>query len=227
MIKINCHSGVGQNLFSLTRKIPAFAGMTLFLLIASPSFAEDKKEEPKQEEITEEKENPEEEKPAEKPEGYYSPDFCDFEITFPEKPSESRRCPPASNECYRMMSYVMVYDLATTVEVSANCAPSTAASYDRYDEPVIKAALSGMANRTEIKNVEINAQEIDGTRQGSLLGTGTYGKQSKIYNAQLLVGKNSIMTIEAELIGAEHPEADETFSDILKSIQIKEKSSSD
>lgn len=188
------------------------------LFLAYPTFAEDKKES----ENTEQEQ--EQEQTAEQPaEGLYSPDFCDFEITFPEKPQTVRRCPNGSTTCYTLNGYTYVYDLTTTVDVTAICAPSTPESYKRYNESVIAAALKGMVTRDNIQNAQIDTKDDGDTRQGSVIGTILYGKQDTIYNAQLWVGKNSVLTVEAKLIGASHDKADKTFSDILASIKVKDK----
>jgi hypothetical protein len=180
-------------------------------LLISPAHAKDKK----LDEILEEN--------APSAAGYYAPDFCDFEITFPEKPHTARRCPQGTNKCYEIQGYTFVYDLQTTIDVTANCAPSTPANYTRYNEDVIKSVLTGMVKRADIQSFEINTRELETARQGSLLGTGTYGKQERIYNAQIWVGQNSVLTIEAKLVGQSHEKADETFADILASIGVKAK----
>lgn len=156
--------------------------------------------------------------------GYYAPEFCDFEITFPEKPVVSRRCPESGTACYQLHGYRYVYSLESSIDITAHCAPSTPKNYERYTEGVIAAALKGMRNRANIDNADINTQEIEGpkVRQGSLLGTGTYGKQDHIYNAQIWVGENSILTVEAKLIGQSNTEAEENFSEILASIKVKD-----
>lgn len=151
----------------------------------------------------------------------YAPKTCDFEITFPEEPYLSKRCPPNVNKCYQITGYTMVYDMSTTVDFSVTCVPSKPANYDRYDDRAIRVVLDSMVKRAEVEEYNINTQEMNGYRQGSLIGTGKYGRQSRIYNAQLWVGQNSVMTIEAKLTGPSHPQADEVFSDILASIQKK------
>ena len=160
-------------------------------------------------------------------EGLYAPDFCDFSVTFPEKPFSSRKCPQGqsrnSGQCFDKVTYTMVYDLATTVDITVSCIPSTPDKYDRYSERVIKTALRGMINRTNISDPTINVRTLEEqqVRQGSVIGAGVGGRQSKIYNAQLWVGQNSVFTIEAQLIGPSHHEADAVFGDILGSIQKK------
>lgn len=209
------------------------SGMTIMVLLtlclSLPAYAEDKKEaaetetaeEVKTTEEAKETEEPEEEE-EEDPTTRYAPDICDFEITFPDEPYTSKRCPQGVGKCYELTGYTMVYDLSTTVDVSVTCVPSTPANYQRYNERVIKAALNGMVGRAGITDFSINTQETENTRQGSLIGTGNYGKQKRIYNAQLWIGQNSVFTMEAKLIGRKHHEADTVFSEILKSIKKKQ-----
>lgn len=116
----------------------------------------------------------------------------------------------------------MVYDLATTIDISVTCVPSSPANYNRYNKRLIKTALNGMVGRAGITEFSINTQELENMRQGSLIGSGSYGTQEKIYNAQLWVGQNSVFTVESKLIGRSHREADTVFAEILKSIKVKE-----
>jgi hypothetical protein len=158
-----------------------------------------------------------------KPAGTYAPDFCDFEITFPEKPVLSRRCPQSGTGCYQLHGYRYVYDMESSIDITAHCAPSSPDNFNRYNSAVVEATLKGMRNNADIDDAEINVVEMEDeqVRQGSLLGTGTYGRQNHIYNAQIWVGQNSILTVEAKLIGPTNEKADQAFSDILKSIQVK------
>ena len=164
----------------------------------------------------------EEAKPKSNP-GYYSPEGCDFEITFPEEPYLAQKCMPGGKTCYNLTSYTMVYDLHTTVDVSVTCNKSTPAEFKRYNEAVMKAALTGMIAERNLDNHTINYREDKITRSASLSGTGKTGAQDKIYTSQIWVGQHSVFTVQAELIGGEHKQADAVFSEILKSVKIKEK----
>lgn len=203
-----------------------------FLLFAVPAHAADKKkEDPAKEEAAadEDDEDADEDKDAPKPEviasedgksWHLAPDYCDFEITFPEEPQITQKCIPGE-ECFEQYSYTMVYDLRTTVDISVICNPSPAANYERYQQNVMKAALNGMIDERELDNHSIRFEQKDEYRSAGVTGTGKTGQQEKIYTGQLWVGKNSIFTIQAELIGSEHPVADKSFSDILRSIKYK------
>lgn len=216
---------MGENVMNILRLLPLLA---VVLMISAPAFAQD--EAPAAPEKTAEAPAPEkaaeapkaEEKDApKKAEAKYGPDYCDFEITFPEEPYKNKRCPDGGAACYDIMSYTMVYDFKTTVDVSVNCAPSTPENFARYNEEAMRTALQGMAGRNNIENPNINYGEHDGIRQASLSGSGKAGKQDKIFTSQLWVGPNSVFTVQAELIGVEHDKADKSFTDILKSIKTK------
>ncbi len=112
---------------NLRRFLQGFAlfGMTI-LFMMSASHAEEKKLDDVLKETTQE-----EKVEPKNSESVYSPDHCDFEVTFPEKPFEAKRCPEESSKCYSITNYTMVYDLKTTVDVSATCVPAPERSYER------------------------------------------------------------------------------------------------
>lgn len=152
----------------------------------------------------------------------FAPDFCDFEITFPEAPYTSRRCPEnAKGKCYQLTSYTMVYDLRTSVEISVTCVPSDQRKFERYSERVMRAALQGMQKRAGIEQYDISYIEQKTHKHASLNGTGGSGRQAKIYSAQLWSGPNSVFTLEAKLNGPSHHEADAAYADILKTVHLK------
>ncbi len=220
MKNTNCHSERSRGIFfnhSFLRSLHAtslwlaLVGMTLLLSFSSLA-AEDKKEEKPAATV---------EAPQEKPAGLFAPDFCDFEMTFPEAPLTSERCLP-SGQCYTLQTYTMVYDLHTTVDISVNCTPSTTESFGQYSKGVMKAALAGMIEERNLDTYDINYSEDEKTKSASLTGTGKTGAQDKIYTAQMWIGQNSVFTVQAELIGGAHDVADKSFGDILKSLKTKE-----
>ena len=104
---------------------------SIALLPLSAQAADDKKQETTEtEKPAETKPEAKDEKSAQESAGRYAPDFCDFEMTFPEAPLQTQRCTPAG-ECYTLYSYTMVYDLQTPVDISLNCTPSTS----NYETP--------------------------------------------------------------------------------------------
>lgn len=126
----------------------------------------------------------------------FAPDFCDFEVTLPEEPAIMKKCLP-DNDCFDVSSYTMVYDLQTTVDVSVTCNPSTPDAYENYNQAVMKAALAGMVESKNLSSHEMRFDESkeDNIKSAAITGTGTTGRQEKIYTAQLWIGPNSVFTI--------------------------------
>ena len=199
-----------KHLHSQRRFLQGVALFGMTLLMASPTHAKDKEE--SLDNIIAE---------TALPEGAYryAPKECEFELTLPSKPHTTQRCSADKKNCTTLTSYTMVYDVTTTIEISVTCVPSTPEQYESYNEEVIGFALKGMTRRENMSEHQINTSEKDGTRQGSLLASTKRGLQNALYNAQLWVGQNSIMTLEARLIGPSHVQADQTFGDILGSVK--------
>ena len=221
------HSGEGRNPLNVsTRTIfkilfvfcivstilwsPAFAGMTM----AEDKKAEDAKEEPKTKDNDAAKTVPSSSR--------FAPDFCDFEIVFPEAPIVQQKCLPDGG-CFDVNSYTMVYDLQTTVDITVTCNPSTPEAYEQYNEAVMKAALAGMVEDKGLTSHEVRFQTLkdEKVKNAALTGTGISGRSEKIYSGQLWIGENSVFTVQAELIGGAHDVADKSFRDILSSIKTK------
>lgn len=195
---------------------PLFPALALLLLSTFPVHAEDAKEAPKAEEGVQKTDADGDGNPDFR----FAPDFCDFEITFPETPAVAQKC--VDGACFGVHSYTMVYDLQTTVDITATCNPSTPEDYARYNEQVLRAALFGMIDNRNLTSHETNFDQQEKVRSASITGTGTTGAQEKIYTGQLWVGPNSVFTVQAELIGAAHETGDKSFGDILSSIKVKE-----
>lgn len=152
-----------------------------------------------------------------------SPPGCDFQITFPEKPYNSTRCPEGGNgQCYDLARYTMVYDMSTTVDVRFSCNKLMPGQFEQYNEQVSRMALNGMAARNNVRESTTNFSQDNQVKRTVLSGAGVSGQQDKIYIAQIWTSPQSILTLEAELIGPQHHQADAVFGEILRSIQVKE-----
>lgn len=199
----------------------------LALLLTAPAFAQEIKKPERAIPLPEEQEAPVdtntvEVTPAPDTSVKVSPPGCDFEIAFPAEPYSSRRCPDGANgQCYALTRYTMVYEMQTTVDVKVSCNPLSPGHYEQYDEEVTRMALNGMAARVGVQQSTTQYTQENAVKRTTLSGTGMTGRQNKIYVAQIWTAPQSIFTLEAELIGPEHPQADLVFSEILKSIKMK------
>ncbi len=149
----------------------------------------------------------------------YSPEGCDFSITFPAEPYIEEHC--EADQCYKEVSYTKVLDLNTSIKIKVICNPVGDDIYTHYSAEIMKETLKAMTDQSVIQTFDSSFREEEHYKQAGLVGEGLKGLTSTLYIAQLWIAKNSALSIEAELIGDASDEADTLFSDILKSIQYK------
>ena len=156
----------------------------------------------------------------------YSPPPCEFTVSFPEEPAPEKRCDENGKRCYDFLSYTQVFDLAATVNFRVICNPADKDTIAYYTPEVMENTLEAMTNRATVKveHFETSAREDENYRQAGLVGESTIGGQPAIYLGQIWVGEKSIFSIEGELIGETHKQADELFRDILRSVKRKAES---
>ncbi|MEZ5813273.1 MAG: hypothetical protein R3E13_00865 [Alphaproteobacteria bacterium] len=162
---------------------------------------------------------PIEEAVAEEEGSTYSPEPCEFSITFPDEPYTARRCEDEEmKRCFDLVSYTQVYELSSTVNFRVICNRVDADLYKDYSPQVMEATLRAMTKSNVIDEYNSEFREEEGYKQAGLAGSGKVGTMPTIYIAQLWIGKQSVFSLEAELIGQAHEAADKLFSDILKSV---------
>lgn len=152
----------------------------------------------------------------------YSPDYCNFAITFPEKPHETKRCEgDRKDRCYNLISYTQTYEVYATVNFRVICNPVQSSVREKYTEEVAKATVRAMAEKNDLTGYRTSFRKDAAYNQAGLVGEGVEGQQPKIYISQLWVGDTSVMSVEAELIGAALEDADKLFADVMKSVSLK------
>ena len=160
--------------------------------------------------------------PARAEDYIYSPDICEFQVTLPGTPQNAKRCKPDNPEdCTNITSFTHVFGLDATVDIRLTCNKAEANMRERYSGDVMRATLEGMVGKNKLGDFESHYKEYENAKQAVLIGSGDAGNNNKIYMAQLWIGDKSVFTIEGELIGGPHEEADDMFADILRSAQLK------
>jgi hypothetical protein len=149
----------------------------------------------------------------------YSPPHCDFSVTFPSSPYTTRKCDETDEKkCYDMTSYTKVYDMASTVNFRVICNPIDDSVYKHYSAEVMEATLRAMTNRTVLQTFDTTYRTEDNYKQAALIGEGKSGVLTTIYIAQLWIGHGSALSVEVEMIGEAHDDADKLLSDVLRSV---------
>lgn len=150
----------------------------------------------------------------------YTPQECEFRITYPEEPSVATACNPDDmKECYETSSFIQVFGVDSSIRISTTCNNAEEGMMERYSGDVMQFTLGTMASQ-HISDYETGFNDHGVAKQAVLLGhREEEGRGEQIYMAQLWIGKKSVFTVEGHITGSTAPEADHIFSTIFKSIR--------
>lgn len=161
----------------------------------------------------------------------YSPDYCEFEASFPEEPYIKTQCDggESGTECYELVSYTQTFALDATVTLRVVCNQIGEDIKDKYNEAVMVKTLEAMTKKNIVQQFSTSYTEDENGqyRLAGLVGEGKVGMTPSIFIAQMWLGKQSAMTIEAELVGEQFNESDALFRDLLRGVQYKSAPDSD
>ena len=153
----------------------------------------------------------------------YAPANCDFRIDFPSAPLKGKRCDPDdASRCNDVTTYTHVFALDATVDFTVTCNPAEPNMYEHYGGDVMRATLGGMVGKGKLDDFQTSYKQYDDAKQATLIGTGKQGVSDKIYIAQLWIGRKSVFTVEAQMLGADNDAANDMFAGILKSVRYKD-----
>lgn len=153
----------------------------------------------------------------------YAPDYCEFNITFPDDPYTTRRCDNDGKKCYDQISYTQVFEMQSTVNFRVFCNPIDKNIIDSYSGEVMEATLRAMTKRSVVETYNTSFREEETYKQAGLVGQGASGKLPTLYIAQLWIGQKSAFSVEAELIGQTAEGPDTLFRDVLRSVGLRVK----
>lgn len=154
----------------------------------------------------------------------YSPDYCQFTVTFPTEPYMTQKCddPNDANTCFNLISYTQVFDLDTTVRFEIICNPANPAMYDQFSEKVMEDTVAAMVKDTVIETYNISSQQQEKYRHTGLVGLARKGLDESLLITQLWVADKSIMSVQAEISGVQRDDADQLFADVLNTIGFEQ-----
>lgn len=151
----------------------------------------------------------------------YAPEGCDFRMTFPEQPLSETRCNPDDpKKCYKTATFNRVFALDSSVRITATCNPAEKDMLTRYSGEVMQYTLESMA-KDAVSEYQTSFADHKDAKEAILLGSRTMPDGTvKIYMAQLWISKKSVLTLEADVTGAETPDSDALFIGIMKSVRL-------
>lgn len=150
----------------------------------------------------------------------YSPEYCDFMAAFPEQPLVMQQCEKEGDNstCYDLVSYTKVFGLSSTVKIDVICNPVTPKMYEHFTPKVMEDTVRTMTKEKVTKEFNVDSRDEEFYRQAGIVAQGQKGVHDTLYIAQLWTTKNSIMSVEAELMGEQTAEADILLANILNNI---------
>lgn len=161
----------------------------------------------------------------------YSPDYCEFEAAFPEAPYIKTQCDggESGTECYEHVSYTQTFALDATVTLRVVCNKIGQDIKDKYDEDIMVKTLEAMTKQNVVQKFSTSYMEDESGdyRLAGLVGEGKVGMTPSIFIAQMWLGKQSAMTVEAELVGEQFNESDALFRDLLRGVRYKSAQNAD
>lgn len=184
------------------------AGLVLALLFANVAYAQDINTTPMQ--PTDEQAPP----------YTYSPDPCEFTVTFPAEPLITHKCEPDNPDtCYDHVTYTQVYGLSSSVNVKVICNAIDEQVKDHYSGEIMQDTLRAMTQDSVVETYDVTFEEAESYKYAGLVGEGQMGKASTMYIAQLWIGTQSALSLEAQMVGDDNDVAGKLLSDILRSVK--------
>ncbi|MCK6418928.1 MAG: hypothetical protein L6Q57_08365 [Alphaproteobacteria bacterium] len=177
-----------------------------------------------QEEKNQEEIQKEEASETKKKEPSFPPPFCNFTISFPQEPDIQKICDKKNKariNCFEQARYTYTYTDGSKIDVRAICNRMTQDIYDHYSERVMDMTVKAMINRALMDHYETSYRAETNYKQAALVGEGKRNRKPTIFIAQLWIGQQSSLSVEAEMSNEKNKLADEVFSKLLKSIHYR------
>jgi hypothetical protein len=163
----------------------------------------------------------------------YSPDNCDFTITFPEKPVIEENCdaPPLSNknteddgdeQCREVVKFNKVFSADSSLHVRASCNISDQKQYERYSGADMKGALEKLLATEDVSDHKTSFDTLNDSdvKRAGFLGYGKRKETPATIIGQLWLSPGSMFTLQVEVTGARDKKADAMLASILRSLKV-------
>jgi len=152
----------------------------------------------------------------------YAPESCEFQITFPEKPFIEKKCGSNVKDCAEIVSYTKTMGGNSSTNFRVTCTSLSLSDAKKYTPEIIEETLKQLAKSNNLIPYDAQSFEKDGYRNSSTISLSERDGKPLIYNGQIWVGKTSMLTIEAELLGEQNNVTEKTFADILRGAHPKD-----
>lgn len=153
----------------------------------------------------------------------YGPENCEFQITFPEKPFIEKKCGQSVGDCAEVVTFTKAVGADSSTNFRVTCNPVTAADVEKYTPEIIAETLNQLVKSNNLIPYNAQSSEENGYRSASTVSLSERDGKPLIYNGQIWLGKKSMFTIEAEMLGSKNDEIEKTFVSIMRNTYPKDK----
>lgn len=154
----------------------------------------------------------------------YAPDGCEITSTFPEKPFFQTKCtgPENARDCTEIVTYTKTDNASgSSINFRMSCRIEDKVALDKYTPEIVEETLRQMITTAGLEPFNIQSKEEDGFRKTSALSIGEKGGKADIFSGQIWIGKSSMFTLEAEMIGPKNDKLEAVFADVLRNTHAK------
>ena len=152
----------------------------------------------------------------------YGPENCEFQVTFPEKPFIERKCGSNVNNCAEVASYTKAVGAESSTNFRVTCNPIAETEAEKYTTDIIEETLNQLVKSNNLVPYNSQSSEQSGYKRASSISLSQRDGKPLIYNGQIWIGKKSMFTVEAEMIGPTNDDVEKTFANIMKNTYPKD-----
>ncbi len=152
----------------------------------------------------------------------YGPDDCEFQVTFPEKPFIEKKCGQNANSCSEVASFTKAVGTESSTNFRVSCNPLPASEVQKYTPAIIEETLKQLVKSNNLTPYNSQSSDKDGYKSASSIALSERGGKPLIYNGQIWIGKKSMFTIEAEMVGSKNDDIEKTFVSIMTNTYPKD-----
>lgn len=153
----------------------------------------------------------------------YGPDDCEFQITFPEKPFIEKKCGQNANSCTEVATFTKAVGAEASTNFRVTCNPLAATEIEKYTPAIIEETLNQLVKSNNLVPYNSQSSDKDGYKSASSISLSQRDGKALIYNGQIWIGKKSMFTIEAEMVGPTNDIVEQTFVSIMRNTYPKDR----
>lgn len=153
----------------------------------------------------------------------YGPDNCEFQITFPEKPFIEKKCGQNVADCAEVVTFTKAVGAASSTHFRVTCNPLEPKDIEKYTPEIIAETLNQLVKSNNLIPYTSQSADENGYKSATTVSLAERDGKTVIYNGQIWIGKKSMFTIEAEMLGPKSDEVEKTFVDIMRNTYPKDR----